>query len=48
MANIDQAAGRTCSFDYYNDGFSGLVRVDTELSKTKIKDCNYPSLDKKR
>ena len=48
MANIGQAAGQTCYFDYYNDAFFGLKRADAGLSKTKSKDCNYPSLAKKR
>ena len=31
-----------------NDAFSGLARADAQLSKTKSKDWNYPSLAKKR
>ena len=48
MANRGQATGRTCFFDYLNDVLFGLARADAGLSKIKGKECNYPSLYKKR
>ena len=48
MTNRGQPGGWTCFFDYHNDEFFDLARADAGLSKTKSKDWNHPSLNKKR
>ena len=48
MANRGKSSGQTCLFEYHNDPFFCLACEDMGISKTKIKDWNYPSLSNKR
>ena len=47
-ANRGKSVGRTFFLDHRNDAFFSLSHEDVGLSKTKIKEWNYPSLAKKR